>query len=157
MYIGIQENSGDLSANPEKVGTAGHPGLAYAFDRIPGKKQSYNHANGNRDARKLFTDNTYVAAHRGKSGATRVLQNGVDPAWAGASVDTVSIPHHVARCIAPAYRLGELPRDPLSSRMGGNRQPEQLPTGVLQDQQSIQQPKRDRRHQEQSTEAMPSA
>lgn len=84
-----------MSANPEKVGTAGHPGLAYAFDRIPGKKQSYNHANGNRDARKLFTDNTYVAAHRGKSGATRVLQNGVDPAWAGASVDTVSIPKSV--------------------------------------------------------------
>jgi len=83
MSIGIQENSGDLWANPEKVGTAGHPGLAYAFDRIPGKKQSYNHANGNWEARKLFTDDSYVAAHRGLPGATRVLKNGVDPAWAG--------------------------------------------------------------------------
>jgi hypothetical protein len=34
-------------------------------------------------------------------------------------------------------------------RMGGNCQAEQLPTGVLQDQQSMQQPKRHCRHYEQ--------
>jgi hypothetical protein len=34
-------------------------------------------------------------------------------------------------------------------RMGGNCQPEQLPRGVLQDQQSMQQPKRHCRHYEQ--------
>jgi hypothetical protein len=85
MSIGIQENSGDLWANPEKVGTAGHPGLAYAFDRIPGKKQSYNHANGNWTALKLFTDASYLSAHRTLPGADRVLQNGVSQAWAGDS------------------------------------------------------------------------
>jgi hypothetical protein len=80
MCIGIQENSGDLWSNPEKVGTAGHPGLAYAFDKIVGKKQSYNHANGNWTALKLFTDPTYLSAHRGLPGADRATQNGVAPA-----------------------------------------------------------------------------
>jgi hypothetical protein len=85
MSIGIQENSGDLWANPEKVGNAGHPGLAYAFDRIPNLKQSYNHANGNWTALKLFGDASYLSAHRTLPGADRVLQNGVSQAWAGES------------------------------------------------------------------------
>jgi hypothetical protein len=85
MCIGIQENSGDLWSNPEKVGTAGHPGLAYAFDRIPGKKQSYNHANGNWTAYRLFNDANYLSAHRGLPGASGVLQSGVSQVWAGES------------------------------------------------------------------------
>jgi len=85
MSIGIQENSGDLWANPEKVGNAGHPGLAYAFDKIPGKKQSYNHANGNWTALKLFNDAQFLAAHRSLPGADRVLHGGVSPAWEGES------------------------------------------------------------------------
>jgi len=83
MCIGIQENSGDLWSNPERVGTAAHPGLSYAFDKIVGAKQSYNHANGNWTALKLFTDETFLAAHRELPGADRITQNGVAPAWGG--------------------------------------------------------------------------
>ena len=83
MSIGIQENSGDLWSNPEKVGTAGHPGLAYAFDRIPGLKISYNHANGNWSAFRLFGDAQYLAAHRTLPAADQVLRNGVSEAWGG--------------------------------------------------------------------------
>src|SRR5580704_7190838 len=37
-----------------------------------------------------------------------------------APVDTVAIPHHVPRGIAPADGLGKLSRDPLCRPMGGN-------------------------------------
>ena len=65
------------------------------------------------------------------------------------TVDTVPIAHHIARCISPAEGLGQLPRNPFGGRMGGHPQPEELPARMLQDQKSIQQPKRDRRHHKQ--------
>jgi hypothetical protein len=65
-----------------------------------------------------------------------------------APLNTVAIPHHIARCFAPAQRLGELPSDPLGGWMGGNRHPKQISPGVLQNQQPVQQLKRDRRHHE---------
>ena len=83
MSIGIQENSGDLWANPEKVGTAKHPGLAYAFDRIPGLKISYNYANGNWSAFTLFNDAHFLSAHRTLTPADRILRNGVSNSWNG--------------------------------------------------------------------------
>src|SRR3979490_780937 len=45
--------------------------------------------------------------------------------------------------------LGQLKGNPFRARMRGYTQPQKLATGVLQDQEPVQQPKRDRRNQEQ--------
>jgi hypothetical protein len=87
MCLGIQENSGDMSCDPEKVGTAGHPGLAYAFESIPGSKSSYN---VNKDlenwtALKLFGDAGYVSEHSGLPGYHQVVDRGIDQGWGTAS------------------------------------------------------------------------
>jgi hypothetical protein len=82
MCIGIQENSGNLWANPEMVGNAQHPGLSYAFDRIPNLKASYNLVNGNRTALSLFQDADYLNAHGTLPGMQQVTAH-LDPAWSG--------------------------------------------------------------------------
>jgi hypothetical protein len=79
--VAIQETSGDFWANPERVGNAEHPGLAYAFDRIPGLKASYNTLAGNRTALHLFNDDIFRKAHGHRPGA---IQPGkVDQEWEG--------------------------------------------------------------------------
>jgi hypothetical protein len=86
MAVNIQETTGDLTAAPEEVnGMHGpHPGLAYAFDKIDGLKQSYNHS-PNKSALALFEDSDFVSAHKMLPGAQRVLAHpgGIDPAWGG--------------------------------------------------------------------------
>jgi hypothetical protein len=88
MSVNIQETTGDLWAAPEGMNGPNrpHPGLAYAFDKIPGNKQSYNHA-PSRTALSLFRDPIYLNAHRGRAGAQLVLNHagGLDPAWGGAA------------------------------------------------------------------------
>ncbi|APG12025.1 hypothetical protein BKD09_27180 [Bradyrhizobium japonicum] len=83
MCLGIQENNGDMSCDPEKVGTEGYPGLAYAFEKIPGLKSSYNVNDdlGNWTALKLFKDAGYVAEHQALAGYHQVVDRGIDPAW----------------------------------------------------------------------------
>lgn len=66
----------------ERVGTNGHPGIAYAFDAIPGLKQSYNQAPLNRLAGDLFRDPEFLAAHGQRRLADRV-RNTTDPRWNG--------------------------------------------------------------------------
>ncbi|MBV9785411.1 MAG: hypothetical protein JO264_16510, partial [Acidisphaera sp.] len=83
MCIGIQENAGNLWANPEGVGNANHPGLAYAFDAIPGLKASYNHVGGNVSAFRLFQDPVFLDRHGGLPGASAVLGHGVSSQWDG--------------------------------------------------------------------------
>ena len=85
MAVNLEESAGDLSAAPEGMNGMGrpHPGLAYAFDRIPGAKQSYNHK-PNRTALALFQDPDYVVAHGGRPGKDLVMVQGhVDPRWGG--------------------------------------------------------------------------
>jgi hypothetical protein len=84
MSIGIQENSGDLSNNPEGVGRPPQfPHLIYAFEAIPQLKSSYNVNTdlGNLTALKLFQDAGYVAEHSALAGFHRVVDNGISPAW----------------------------------------------------------------------------
>jgi hypothetical protein len=82
MCIALQENRGNFFANPEIVNSKQHPHLAYAFDRI-GQKQSYNLMAGNITAQHLFTDSTYVNAHKALAGYSSVVLPTVDPAWGG--------------------------------------------------------------------------
>jgi hypothetical protein len=88
MSVSIQETTGNLTAAPEEMNGQNrpHPGLAYAFDRIPGLKQSYNVA-PNMTAYTLFKDFNYLKQHSGLAGSAAVLNHpgGVDQAWAGQS------------------------------------------------------------------------
>ena len=76
----INETGGRMRPLAEGVGSAGHPGIAYAFDRIPGLKQSYNKA-PNRTALALFNDPEFGRAH-GHKVLGRQLTNTRDPRWA---------------------------------------------------------------------------
>jgi hypothetical protein len=86
MSINIQETTGDLTAAPEEMNGQNrpHPGLAYAFDKISGLKQSYNVA-PNQTAYQLFNDFYFLKQHAGLTGSATVLNNpgGIDPAWSG--------------------------------------------------------------------------
>jgi hypothetical protein len=88
MSINIQETTGDLAAAPEEMNGQNrpHPGLAYAFDKIPGLKQSYNQA-PNKTAFDLFQDWHFQNQHAALAGSAAILNRpgGIDPAWAGQS------------------------------------------------------------------------
>src|SRR5208282_2167029 len=88
MSVNIQETTGDLTAAPEEVNgqTGPHPGLAYAFDIIPGLKDSYNIA-PNISCYALFKDFYFLKQHGDLAGSAVILNNpgGIDPAWAGQS------------------------------------------------------------------------
>src|SRR6516225_12423965 len=62
------------------------------------------------------------------------------------TIDTIPIVNDILRRPLPAVCLGELTGNPLGARMRGHTQPHKLAAGVLQNQKSIQQPKRDRRN-----------
>lgn len=84
MCIGIQENSGDMSCDPEAVGRPpDYPHLVYAFEAIPRLKSSYN-ANsdlGNWTALQLFQDVSYVTEHSTLPGYHQVVDGGINQAW----------------------------------------------------------------------------
>ncbi len=86
MSVSIQETTGDLTAAPEEMNGPNrpHPGLAYAFDKIAGLKQSYN-TTPNKTAYQLFTDPLFLKQHGGLPGSAVILNNpgGVDRAWSG--------------------------------------------------------------------------
>lgn len=83
MSIMINETGGDLEPTAERVGRGrpGHPGIAYAFDRIPNLKRSYN-GGGNKTALELFNDPAFLNAHGHLPLAER-LRNTTDRRWAG--------------------------------------------------------------------------
>lgn len=62
----INETDGSFSPNSEIVGSNGHPGIAYAFDKIPGTKKSYNSEIDNKSAYDLFNSALYKQAHINK-------------------------------------------------------------------------------------------
>lgn len=86
MSINIQETTGDLTAAPELMNGQNrpHPGLAYAFDKIVGLKQSYN-VSPNKTAFQLFADSYFLKQQGGLPGSAAILNNpgGIDPAWSG--------------------------------------------------------------------------
>jgi hypothetical protein len=65
MSILSNEVRGDFTPAAERMGSAGHPGMAYLFDRIPGRKRSYNTLTGNQTALDCFRDEYFVGAHGG--------------------------------------------------------------------------------------------
>src|SRR5262245_10225838 len=67
----------------------------------------------------------------------------------GIAIDAIPIAHDVSRRLLPAVCLGELMGNPFGARMRGDTQPQKLTAAMLQDQESIQQPKRDRRDHKQ--------
>jgi hypothetical protein len=78
----IHETATTLAPVTEKVGSAGHPEIAYAFDAIPGLKASYNTLPGNKTCLQLFDDNNYNTAF-GSLAMGDQLKNSTDQAWAG--------------------------------------------------------------------------
>jgi hypothetical protein len=74
MAINLEESNGNLAAAAEEMNGLNrpHPGLAYAFDKIDGLKQSYNHA-PNRSALSLFEDALFVRSHGTLPGGDAIL------------------------------------------------------------------------------------
>ncbi len=67
MSIFINEVGGALGPVSERVGTAGHPGLAYAFDSISSiPKVSYNDGGDNQTAYQCFRNADFITAHGAK-------------------------------------------------------------------------------------------
>jgi hypothetical protein len=82
MSILSNEVRANFTPQAEKMGTAGHPGLAYLFDAIPGMKRSYNTLAGGKTAFDCFNDAGYIAAHQAKAGAAGLMQT-TDARWKG--------------------------------------------------------------------------
>ena len=83
--IVMNENGGLFSPVTEGVndiGSSGHPGIAYAFDSIPGTKVSYNTLDTNKKSLDLFSDSTYILAHGSKPFGS-ILKNTTNTAWSG--------------------------------------------------------------------------
>lgn len=78
----INETGGRLIPLTEGVGSAGHPGIAYAFDKIPGLKKSYNTLSSNKTCLQNFNDPNYNKAFSGLPLADQ-LKNTTNPVWSG--------------------------------------------------------------------------
>ena len=76
------ETGGSLLPLTERVGSKGHPGIAYAFDRIPGLKKSYNTLSGNKTCFQLFNDTHYNNAFLQLSLGSQ-LKNTTNTVWSG--------------------------------------------------------------------------
>src|SRR6478672_7316218 len=61
------------------------------------------------------------------------------------AIDAIAIANDISRRLLPAVGFGQLTGNPMGARACGHTQPQKLAAGMLQDQKSIQQPKRDRR------------
>jgi hypothetical protein len=82
MSILSNEVRGNFAPQSERMGIAGHPGLAYLFDKIEGLKRSYNTLSGNRTAFECFNNAQYIAAHGGQAGANTFART-TDARWSG--------------------------------------------------------------------------
>jgi len=65
------------------------------------------------------------------------------------AINAIPIANKISWRLLPAIGFGQLTGNPIGARVCGHTQPQKLAAGMLQDQKSIQQPKRDRRHYEQ--------
>jgi hypothetical protein len=65
------------------------------------------------------------------------------------AIDAIPITNDISWRLLPAVGFGQLTGNPMGARACSHTQPQKLAAGMLQDQKSIQQPKRDRRDDEQ--------
>jgi len=82
MSILSNEVRGNFAPQSERMGIAGHPGLAYLFDKIKDLKRSYNTLAGNRTAFECFNNVQYIAAHKARAGANTFTRT-TDARWSG--------------------------------------------------------------------------
>ena len=79
----INETGGTFFPVTESVSSAGHPGIAYAFDKTKSKR-SYNTLDTNKTALHLFNDPVYISEH-GHKPFGNLLKNTTDNRWSGES------------------------------------------------------------------------
>lgn len=82
-YNEVGGTYGPKKEGMNKLDNAAHPGIAYAYDKIPGTKVSYNNASkANKTAGELFSDANFIASHGNKEYGNdpKVLRSS-DPAW----------------------------------------------------------------------------
>src|SRR5438552_19090699 len=65
------------------------------------------------------------------------------------AIDAIPVADDISRRLLPPVCVAQLPGNPFGARMRGYTQPEKLTSTVPQNQEPVQQPKRDRREQEQ--------
>ena len=65
------------------------------------------------------------------------------------AIDAIPVTNNISRRLLPPVCLGQLTGNPFGTRMRGYTQPHKLTAAVSQNQEPVQQPKRDRRDQEQ--------
>src|SRR5262249_54609167 len=68
----------------------------------------------------------------------------------GPPVTALAIATEISWRLLPPAALGHLAENPFGVRMCGHSKPKKLPTGMLQDQKPVQQPKQNRRDHEQT-------
>jgi len=90
------ETGGSLIPLTEGVGSSGHPGIAYAFDKIKNLKRSYNTLAGNKTCFDLFNDNNYNNAFQNLALGSQ-LKNTTNAVWKGEAY-----PQTVATSTKPA-------------------------------------------------------
>ena len=78
----INETGGTFKPISEGLGSNGHPGIAYAFDKISGTKLGYNTLSTNKTAYQLFRDSYFKSAHDTKPLGS-VLKDSTDTRWSG--------------------------------------------------------------------------
>jgi hypothetical protein len=82
--ICINELGGAMAPVSEMFGMAGHPGIAYLFDAIPGLKASYNTGTLSRSVQACFADQGFLDAHASLPYAAELAHTG-DAVWAGSA------------------------------------------------------------------------
>lgn len=82
MSIINNETGGSIKVLTERVGNAANPGIAYAFNKIPGLKRSYNTLVSNKTAYDLFRDANYKQQH-GNLPMAAQLKDTTNIAWKG--------------------------------------------------------------------------
>ncbi len=80
MGIITNETSGSFNPISERCGMAGHPGISYLFNAIPGLKRSYNTLSGNKTAYDCFHDDLFLRAHGALPLADRLTRT-ADERW----------------------------------------------------------------------------
>ena len=80
--IMMNETGGTFTPLSEGLGSSGHPGISYGFDRISGLKLGYNTLNTNKTAYDLFRDSNFKNAHITKPFGS-LLKDSSDTRWKG--------------------------------------------------------------------------
>ena len=76
------ETGGNYSPLSETLGSSGHPGISYAFDKISGLKLAYNTLDGNKTALDLFNDTKFKNVNSSKPFGS-ILKDTTDTRWSG--------------------------------------------------------------------------